>query len=165
MSFIVKNLLLTGLFFAFFLFISSKMGGGPGFFKVIGFELSYFSKNGTATAVEEWRNDKLPSGKTKLEFLAESVRWDYLYLIGYVFFGVFLARVAAGENRLGAANTIAILLVIAGLSDVVENLQIQQIVKENYGLRPMVMSICAAVKLLLLLVSIGWAVWLFSTKR
>lgn len=141
------------------------MGGGPGFFKVIGFELSYFSKKGTATAVEEWRNETLPSGKTKLEFLAESIRWDYLYIVGYVFFGIFLARVAAGENRLLAAKTIAILLVAAGLCDVIENLQIQQIIKGNFGLRPMVMSICAAVKLMLLVVSLVWAILLFAKKR
>ncbi len=165
MSFIAKNLLLTGIFLVFFLFISSKMGGGPGFFKVIGFELSYFSKKGTATAVEEWRNETLPSGKTKLEFLAESIRWDYLYIVGYVFFGIFLARVAAGENRLLAAKTIAILLVAAGLCDVIENLQIQQIIKGNFGLRPMVMSICAAVKLMLLVVSLVWAILLFAKKR
>ncbi len=164
MSFIAKNLLLTGIFLAFFLFISSKMGGGPGFFKVIGFELSYFSKKGTEAAVEKWRVETLRSGKTKLEFLAESVRWDYLYIVGYVFFGIFLARVAAGENRLATAKILAIMLVVAGLSDVLENLQIQQIINGNYGLRPMVMSICAAIKLLLLVVSIVWAIVLFVKR-
>ena len=89
---------------------------------------------------------------------------DFLYTIGYVFFGLFLARVAAGEGRIGTANTIGWLLVIAGLSDVVENLQILQIIEGNYGLRPMVMSVCAAVKFGLLAVSLGWAVVLFAKR-
>lgn len=164
MSFLAKNLLLTGVFLAYFLFISSKMGGGPGFFKVIGFELSYFSKTGTEEQVKTWQTERLPSGKTKLEFLAESVRWDYLYIVGYVFFGIFLSRVAAGEHRLSTAKTIAILLVVAGLSDVLENLQIQQIINGAGGLRTMVMSICAAIKLTLLVVSLVWAIYLFAKR-
>lgn len=165
MSFTVKNLLLTGLFLAFFLFISGKMRNGPGFFPVIGFEFSYFSKTGTEAQLEAWRSTIHRGETTKLEALEENVRWDYLYVIGYVFFGIFLARVAAGENRLAAANSIAIMLVVAGLSDVLENLMMEQVFEGNFGLRPMVMSVCAALKFGLLGVSLAWAVGLFFAKR
>ncbi len=164
MGFRVKNLLLMGLFLAFFLFISSKMRNGPGFFPVIGFEFSYFSKTGTEAKLEAWRNTIHQGEVTKLEALKENVRWDYLYIIGYMFFGIFLARVAAGESRLAAANPIAIMLVVAGLSDVLENLQMQQIFEGNFGLRPMVMSVCAAVKFGLLVASLVWAVVLFVKR-
>jgi uncharacterized membrane protein len=165
MSFIAKNLLLTGLFLALFLFIGNKMGkAGLSFGEVVGFEFSFFTKNTEAT-VATWQTATVASGQTKLAALKSGTQLDFLYIIGYVFLGVFLARVAAGEKRLDTARRIGVLLVIAGLCDVVENLQILQIIEGNFGLRPMVMSVCAAVKFGLLAVSLGWAVWLFSTKR
>ncbi len=163
MSFTVKNLLLAGLFLAFFLFISGKMRTGLTFGEVVGFELM-FTKKKAETTMKEWQIETVPSGKTKVAALLENTRFDFFYIIGYVFFGVFLARVAAGEGRIGTANTIAWMLVVAGLCDVVENLQILQISKGNFGLRPMVMSVCASVKFLLLVVSLGWAVVLFAKR-
>lgn len=165
MSFTTKNLLLTGLFLAFFLFISGKMRTGLTFGEVVGFELSFFTKNNVESRVKDFQTATVPSGQTKLAALKANTHMDFLYIIGYVFFGVFLARVAAGEGRIDTANKIAFLLVIAGLCDVVENLQILSILKGNYGLRPMVMSVCAAAKFLLLGVSLAWAVGLFFAKR
>ena len=163
MSFIVKNLLLTGLFLAFFLFISGKMRTGLTFGEVVGFELM-FSKDKAEARVRAWQMETVPSGKTKVAALHENTIFDFLYIIGYVFFGVFLARVAAGEGRIGTANAIAWMLVVAGLCDVVENLQILQILKGNFGLRPMVMSVCASVKFGLLAGSLGWAGYLFAKR-
>lgn len=164
MNFTIKNLLLAGLFLALFLFIGNKMGkAGLSFGEVVGFEFSFFTKNTEAT-VANWQTATVASGQTKLAAFQSSTRLDFLYIIGYVFLGVFLARVAAGEKRLATARHIAVLLVIAGLCDVVENLQIMQIIEGNYGLRPMVMSVCAAVKFGLLAVSLCWAVVLFAKR-
>ncbi len=163
MSFTVKNLLLASLFLAFFLFISGKIRTGLTFSEVVGFELM-FSKEKAETKVKAWQVETVPSGKTKLAALLENTNYDFLYIIGYVFFGVFLARVAAGERRIATANTIAWLLVVAGLCDVVENLQILQIIEGSFGLRPMVMSVCTVVKFGLLAFSLGWAVVLFAKR-
>ena len=163
MSFTVKNLLLAGLFLAFFLFISGKMRTGLTFGEVVGFELM-FSKNKAEKRVKEWQGETLPSGKTKLAAMEKNAHLDFFYIIGYVFLGIFLARVAAGESRVGTANTIGWLMVAAGLFDVVENLQILQILKGNYGQRSMVMSVCASAKFLLLAVSLGWTALLFAKR-
>ncbi|MCC6724862.1 MAG: hypothetical protein IT258_10155 [Saprospiraceae bacterium] len=163
MSFTNKNLLLAGLFLLFFLFIGKKMRTGLSFSEVVGFEFSYFKKT-TETTVGTWKTDTVASGETKLAALEKNTRLDFFYIIGYVFLGIFIARLAAGESRIATANTIAILLLIAGLCDVVENLQILQIIRGNFGLRPMVMSLCAAVKFGLLAVSLVWAVVLFAKR-
>lgn len=165
MSFTVKNLLLAGLFLAFFLFISGKMRTGLTFGEVVGFELM-FSKEKAEARMKAWQVETVPSGKTKVVALLQNTNLDFLYIIGYVFFGVFLARVAAGESRIATAKTIGWLLVAAGLCDVVENLQILQILEGDFGVvQPLVMSVCASVKFLLIVVSLGWAVKLFFTKR
>ncbi|MBI1224943.1 MAG: hypothetical protein GC192_06865 [Bacteroidetes bacterium] len=163
MSFIVKNLLLTAVFLAFFLFISKKMRTGLTFGEVVGFEFSGFKKS-SETTVREWQTATSQTNLTKLEALYQNTRYDFLYIVGYVFLGIFIARLAAGEARIGTANTIAILLLVAGLCDVVENLQILQIIKGNFGRRPLVMSLCAAVKFGLLGVSLVWAVVLGVTQ-
>ena len=165
MSFTVKNLLLTGLFLGFFLFISGKMRTGLTFGEVVGFELSFFTNNKVESRVKDFQTATVSSGQTKLAALKANTHTDFLYIIGYVFLGIFLARVAAGEGRIGTSNIIALLLVLAGLCDVVENLQILQIIQENFGFRPMVMSVCATVKFGLLVVSLAWAVGLFFTKK
>ena len=164
MSFTLKNLLLTGLFLAYFLFISSKMRTGLTFGEVVGFEL-IFTKNKAEIRLAEWQLAKVESGQTKLAAMEANTRYDFLYIIGYVFMGIFLARVAAGEGRIANAKIIGWLLVIAGCCDVVENFQILSILNGNIGsLRPMVMSVCASVKFLLLVGSLSWAVVLFAKR-
>lgn len=160
----MKNLLLASFFLAFFLFISSKMRTGLTFGEVVGFEFSFFTQPNTAATMTAWETSTLPSGLTKLQALKANTRYDFLYIIGYVFLGVFLARAAAGQHRLRIAKNIGALMVIAGLCDVLENFQILQIMEGNLGLRPMVMSVCAGLKFVLLGLSLGWAV-VVAVKR
>jgi hypothetical protein len=92
---------------------------------------------------------------TKVDKLRQNTYWDFLYILGYTFTLFFFARTLLGSSH-KRLKTMALLLVVAGLSDAIENVLLLQILDGSRGFFPAAMYGFAWLKFGALGVFLGW---------
>jgi hypothetical protein len=171
MNFEKKNLLAGILLYGAMQFIAGRMAKtGLGTCKVLWFEFMGFLKPAAEIpdCVKFWWEHPVndcPGAGRMAEAMMANIRLDYFFIPAYVFAISFFGLAAAGKGRIEQAKKIVLLMLAAGLCDVVENLQIMRVLDLDFGHRPVVMSVFATAKFLLLATSVGWLLKLFFTKE
>lgn len=94
---------------------------------------------------------------TKVDKLRQNTYWDFLYIFGYTLTLFFFARTLLGTSH-KRLKTMALLLVVAGAADFIENVLLLQILDGSRGFFPAAMYGFAWLKFGLLGVFLGWVV-------
>jgi hypothetical protein len=92
---------------------------------------------------------------TKADKLRQNTYWDFLYILGYTLTLFFFARTLLGSSHKRLKN-MALLLLVAGVSDAVENVLMLQILDGSRGFFPAAMYGFAWLKFGALGVFLGW---------
>jgi hypothetical protein len=154
----IKNLLLLILFAATTYFIGSKMKTYMNSKDVVGFE--FIRTEGAAKALvnsEDWQQNN------KTVRFQQHTRLDFLYIISYVIFFIFLARTLLNSNP-ASVKTLTLLLIVAGLCDAAENTCLLQILDGNIGYFPVMMFCFATLKFGLLALFLLWLIVVLGKK-
>ncbi len=155
MSIQVKHCLLLLFFASTTYYIGSEMKKRMDSKQVIQFEFLRTEANTDARInTAEWQSLDA-DGRNSSDRLRCATHWDFLYIISYVGLFIFLAYTVLGSNRQGV-KTMSLLLIMAGLSDVIENVFLLQILSGGRGWYPAAMFCFASLKFGLLALFVIW---------
>jgi hypothetical protein len=153
MSYKIKNRLFLLFFAVTTFYISGEMKNYMQSREIIAFEFIRTVGNvNELVNSEEWQAPG-PGLTSKSDLLRQATRWDFLFILSYVFLLISLARniMPAGSKLL---KIVAMMAMIAGLSDVAENILLLQILNGSRGMFPAVMFGLATLKFGLIIVVI-----------
>ena len=150
-----KNILYLLLSITLFLLTGSQMRKLMDSKQVIAFEM--LKTEAAANALlgsADWQQPDAHS-MTKVDKLRQNTYWDFLYILGYTLTLFFFARTLLGSSHKRLKN-MALLLLVAGVSDAVENVLMLQILDGSRGFFPAAMYGFAWLKFGALGVFLGW---------
>jgi hypothetical protein len=153
MSYKIKNRLFILFFAVTTFYISGEMKKYMKTNDVIAFEFirSVDNTNQLINSAE-WKSPG-PGLRSKSDNLRQATRWDFLFILSYVFLLILLAR-SIIPTRGNVLKLVTLMAVVAGLADVAENILLLQILNGSRGVYPAVMFGLATVKFLLIILVI-----------
>jgi hypothetical protein len=155
MSPVFRNLIFLLLSLALLYFARTNMQFWMASPQVVAFE--FLKTEAAADALlsqAEWQPTE-PASISLSYRLRQNTYWDFLFIVSYVLSLLFLARTLLGASH-RYLKTITGILLAAGLSDVLENLLIFQVLDGHRGFFPAAVAGFAAVKFGLLILGLGW---------
>ena len=150
-----KNILYLLLSITLFLLTGSQMRKLMDGKQVVAFEM--LRTEAAANALlgsADWQQPDAYS-MTKADKLRQNTYWDFLYILGYALMLFFFARMLLGTKH-KHLKALSLLLLVAGVSDAVENVLMLQILDGSRGFFPAAMYGFAWLKFGALGVFLGW---------
>ncbi len=147
-------LILLGVFSISTYFIGSEMKKLVPSKEVIAFEFLWTRDNAQTLLSQSRWNHPDASGSTQKERLTANTYLDFLYILSYTGLFLILTRTLLGKNP----SQIGLLykaFMVAALVDIIENICLLQVLKENYSIFATIMSLSATIKFGLLFTGLG----------
>jgi hypothetical protein len=146
MPYKIQNIILLLFFALATYFTGNAMKKWMNGKEVVAFE--FISTEGAADALI---NSTTWQENNKTEKLQQNTRLDFLYIVCYVFFFIFLARNILNNNDI-RLKTLTLIALVAGLCDAAENACLLQILDGQRGYYPAIMFGFALIKFALLVI-------------